>query len=173
MVDTEQRVELISALEKILREEIILMRHMLTSLHEENEAILSSDLHLVERVMEDRLGLIESFERVGQEALTLICHLEEIEEIEFSQELAIEHLQAILKDDDLELQSLLQQRSEILKEIYSRNYNNSVLLIQNPLRVIEEHHSHQQYANPLSVTYGPNQKRLAKQALQVLDPKGL
>ena len=62
---------------------------------------------------------------------------------------------------------------DVLKEIYLRNQTNSVLLEQHAYRLSDEHApSPPHYMNPLSVTYGTNQKRLAKQALQVLDPNG-
>lgn len=172
MDELQQREELIAVLEKVVREEIVLMRHMLTSLNDEHEAIVANDLSRMDRVMEDRLQLIEAFERIAQEAVVMVCRLDGCCEEGFSQELAIEHLQTLLTDDDLELQSLLTQRGEVLKEIYLRNQTNSVLLEQHMHRLSDEAVPSRQPhdGNPLSVTYGTNQKRLAKQALQVLDP---
>lgn len=169
MIGVHGRDELIAALEGVVREEIGLMRHMLTSLQDEHIAIESNDLDRIEAVMTERLNLIESFECTLLEIISLSSQLDGVIVPEISQEAVIDHLRRMLQDDDLELQSLLQQRDGILQEIYARNERNSLLLMQHIHLLDDEHIIDITYQHPLTVTYGTHQKRLAKQTIQLLD----
>lgn len=169
MIGLHGREELIAALEGVIREEIVLMRHMLTSLQDEHNAIESNDLGRIEAVMAERLILIESFERTLLEIISLASQLDGVIVPDKGQEEVIDHLRKMLRDDDLELLSLLKQRDDILQEIYMRNERNSLLLMQHIHLLDDEHVVDLSYQHPLTVTYGTHQKRLAKQAIQLLD----
>lgn len=169
MIGLHGREELITALEKVVSEEVLLMRHMLTSLQDEHRAIEANDLGRIEDVMLERLHLIESFERILLEIISLSSQLDGVIVQEVGHEAVFDHLHKMLRDDDLELQSLLKQRSDILKEIYHRNEQNSLLLMEHLHLLDDEHIIDLNRQHPMIMTYGSHEKRLAKQALQLLE----
>lgn len=122
------------ALQEALTQEVALLRNLLTSLHDECNAIKSQDEWVFDQVMEERITLISRFEKWSSRVILITIDLATSAEVPLrdaeyhSHSEAIELLQGCLDSNDFELLYLREQVLAIVSEIHQQNAVNAGLL---------------------------------------------
>ncbi len=122
-------------LREAMEREIGIIRTLLSSLHEEHNAILSKNELIIESVIDERVTIVGSFEHWSEKVVTLIHELAvnakqiEPEEVQLRHSEAITLLQSCLDPDDFELHFLKDQVEALIREVYHQNDLNAQLIL--------------------------------------------
>lgn len=122
------------ALQEAMTREIVVMRNLLTSLHDECNAIRMQNSAMFDDVMDERICLFSSFEQWSEKLIELTIKLAIDVEVPIRRPRnlrhseAIEILQECLDPDDFELLSLREQIVALIDEIHHQNDMNASLI---------------------------------------------
>lgn len=122
------------ALQEAMAREIVLMRNLLTSLHDECNAIRLQNSAMFDDVMDERICLFSGFEQWSEKLIELTIKLANDAEVpirsprNLRHSEALEILQECLDPDDFELLSFREQILVLIDEIHHQNDVNASLI---------------------------------------------
>jgi hypothetical protein len=125
-------------LQENMSQEVRLLRDMLTSIQEEQRAILTCNLCSWERVIEDRLFPAERFQQLNRlildniQALCLITN-RKLPTNEINHETALELLIEMVNIENCEIMFLKNQIVSLLQEIHQQNHLSAYFLHNHPI----------------------------------------
>lgn len=123
-------------LKEIMKREIVVIRTLLTSLHDEHEAILKGNENLFEAIMDERITIVSSFEEYSEKLISITLKLAENAKVDLPDD-TLRHLDAIhlldscLDPEDFELIFLRDQIDALILEVFHQNDLNAYLLKNN------------------------------------------
>lgn len=127
------------SLKEIMKREIVVIRSLLTSLHDEHEAILEGNENLFEAIMDERIGIVSSFEEYSEKLVAITLKLAQNVKLDIPECETLRHIDAIhlldscLDSEDFELTFLRDQIDALIIEVFHQNDVNAYLLNSNPL----------------------------------------
>lgn len=166
-MDIEER------LQNALTQEIKILREILENINSEQKALFNRDLELLNRIIEERLDLLEVFEKFNEKLLECTFEMLELHDksIPSRAELAylavLEILRSIVPIDNIELRYSLDQLKIITDEIEKLNSITMSYLESRPLQSLE---CTAKYVNPLHIIDGQYREKPKKIALKLLEP---
>jgi flagellar biosynthesis/type III secretory pathway chaperone len=122
------------ALQEAMGREVTLMRNLLTSLHDECNAIRMHNSTMFDDVMDERICLFSSFEQWSEKLIEITIKLARDAEVIIRRPRFLRHSEAIdilqecLNPDDFELLSLREQILALIDEIHHQNDINASLI---------------------------------------------
>lgn len=122
------------ALQETMKREVSLLRMLLTSLSDECNAIKREDTDMFDNVMEERISLISSFEKMREELIALTIKLAKNAEVSLTRSghlchsEAVELLEECIDSDDFELHFLREQILALMQQIHTQNAINAARL---------------------------------------------
>ncbi len=166
---SENESILSAQLEKLLWKEIEILRDLLSTLKQEQNALISWTEEQIDHVLTARLSIFETYERAAKNLVECIYSFAKeqgkmVLPDEKEHQKAIEILEELLPSDDVELHALLDQLKALLEEIQNQHNITRIYLRDRrgtPLPHIGLHHYN------LSEKVSPARKKIA---LELLDP---
>lgn len=160
-------------LQNSLTQEIKILREILENIHSEQKALFNRNLELLNRIIEERLDLLEVFEKLNERLLEYTIEMSEIrlKSIPSKVELTFISILEILNDlvpvDNIELRYSLDQLKIITDEIEKLNGITMSYLESRPLESLE---CNAKCVNPLHIIDGQYREKPKKIALKLLEP---
>lgn len=134
-------------LQECMSQEVQILRNMLTSIQDEQRAILTCNLGSWEQIIEERLFPAERFQQLAHliieniQALCVILHKQSPTN-EISHEEALELLTELITIENCEIPLLKSQILSLLQEIHQQNHLSAYFLHHHPIPYATKHKAH-------------------------------